>query len=455
MITDEKTLIDDGGLKLDCSEALMGYCGDCGGRFSASEAQGGVCPICAVQLAKYHCTRCDGEFSAAPVSTEHACQSIEVFRRTGKIAFEEEVRRAQATREREEAEETARQRQIADLERRARDAESRSAELEASRIREIEEANRRAREAEERLRESELRVPIPPEPAPSRQKAGPWILALAALSGIGVWFMYAQGSKTAPPNPAIPPSAIALPNTTPPSPPPPKLSNAPEEVFLPNPSKELPKVELSTENKPADSAPISAGDSVRKVLANFPLNEIKRLVSTALSGMTSSNMPVVDAAITSLGSLPKPSKGDRVAARRANKDGLAEIERGSFSAAVLPLVTAAVADPSDTEVVNNLAYALYKSQGALTAEARDAILCSIALSPTRSAAWANLGEVMAQSGDENNAVSAFQIAFKYSKNQQKTREYLSELILKGADPQVSSAASKALSSLERVDTEGK
>ena len=62
---------------------------------------------------------------------------------------------------------------------------------------------------------------------------------------------------------------------------------------------------------------------------------------------------------------------------------------------------------------------------------------------------------MAQSGDENNAVSAFQIAFKYSKNQQKTREYLSELILKGADPQVSSAASKALSSLERVDTEGK
>jgi len=98
----ELDLIKIGGLKHVCLEVLMGYCEQCGNKFTESELDSGNCPICDVQLSNFQCVRCAGEFTAVSVTEQHPCQSIEVFRRSGQVVFMAEVQKAEEARELEE-----------------------------------------------------------------------------------------------------------------------------------------------------------------------------------------------------------------------------------------------------------------------------------------------------------------------------------------------------------------
>jgi len=184
----EINLLAIGALKTQCSESLMGYCSCIGGRFSNDETQDGSCPMCGKTIEKFVCSRCDGEFTALPASSDHFCESVSAFRNSGKIAFEEAVIAAREAHSRAEAIELARTRHIADLERLAEESELRAKEL----ARELEALTRRAKEAEE---DSTSRAPFyPPLPdAPAKTlKLWTWLIIFI----VGMILLYLKFNKS-------------------------------------------------------------------------------------------------------------------------------------------------------------------------------------------------------------------------------------------------------------------
>jgi len=139
---------------------------------------------------------------------------------------------------------------------------------------------------------------------------------------------------------------------------------------------------------------------------------------------------------------PKPTRGDRKLARDKNRLGLDAVKRDDYENAIARFNEGVTADPSDVELKNNLGYALMMA-GRLD-DARRALFESVVLDPGRAAAWANLGQTLAQQGDEDSAVAAFVNTFIFSRAQNKTIDYLTNLSQSNPSPRVKSAAAKAL-----------
>lgn len=138
----------------------------------------------------------------------------------------------------------------------------------------------------------------------------------------------------------------------------------------------------------------------------------------------------------------KPQRGDRKSARALNTKGLADISAGSFDSAIESLTQAGRADPLDAEVPSNLGYA-YMKQGAYE-QAKRALAQSISLQPGRSSAWATLAEAFARAGDIEKATACFNIAYTFSQNRDKTKEFLSKIVAENADAKLTAAAKAAL-----------
>lgn len=157
--------------------------------------------MCGKTIEKFVCSRCDGEFTALPASSNHFCNSVSAFRNSGKVAFEEAEIAAREAQSRAEAIELARARHIADLERLAEASELRAKELETAKARELEAANRRAKEAEDQLAafesahsDSTSRTPFyPPLPdAPAKTlKLWTWLIIFV----VGMSLLYLMFNK--------------------------------------------------------------------------------------------------------------------------------------------------------------------------------------------------------------------------------------------------------------------
>lgn len=152
------------------------------------------------------------------------------------------------------------------------------------------------------------------------------------------------------------------------------------------------------------------------------LPNLEQSVTKLLRLASSSNEGQIVEAIAAIEAQPKPAKGDRKGARELNEKALQILRSGEPVGAIAILRQAVAADPSDQEVINNLAYAYLQAEK--FSEAEQALGSTLLLAPRRSSAWANLGYLYAKTNDIPTAVSAFQHAYRFSSNQNKTIEFL-------------------------------
>jgi len=124
--------------------------------------------------------------------------------------------------------------------------------------------------------------------------------------------------------------------------------------------------------------------------------------------------------------LPKPEKGDRNLARTLNMSALNNLRAGNIPAAVYDAASAASYDKSDVESVNNYGYMLLKA--AEYGKAESVLVYALTLSPGRTAAWVNLGQVYGAQNSKAKAIAAFDAAYTFSQNKDKTKEFFGKLI---------------------------
>lgn len=122
--------------------------------------------------------------------------------------------------------------------------------------------------------------------------------------------------------------------------------------------------------------------------------------------------------------LPKPPRGDKKKARKANDDALIYIQNQQFVDAVKLLENATDIDPADIEIIENYGYALLKANNITQAEL--VIEKSIAMNPGRASSWATLGQILGLKGDSPGAIASFSNAFRFSRNRLKTHQFLTE-----------------------------
>ena len=123
--------------------------------------------------------------------------------------------------------------------------------------------------------------------------------------------------------------------------------------------------------------------------------------------------------------LSKPIKGERKSARALNDQALSLFNNGQLEEAVKLFSEAKRLDKSDPEILNNLGYALLKQGNIESAEG--AILETLAISPGRSNAWQNLGDILGIKNDMPRAVAAYENVYRFSKNRVKTHQFMQKL----------------------------
>jgi tetratricopeptide (TPR) repeat protein len=152
------------------------------------------------------------------------------------------------------------------------------------------------------------------------------------------------------------------------------------------------------------------------------LNSLDQTVTKLLGFAGNPDESKIADVISAIEALPKPTKGDRKGARNLNEKALRLLQSGDPTGAISIFRQAVMADPSDQEVVNNLAYCYLQAER--FTEAKRELGNTLLLAPRRSSAWANLGYLYAKTNDIPTAVRAFQHAYRFSSNQKKTLEYL-------------------------------
>jgi len=113
--------------------------------------------------------------------------------------------------------------------------------------------------------------------------------------------------------------------------------------------------------------------------------------------------------------LSKPPKGDNPKARQLNDEALALIKQSRDNDALPILQLAYKTDPSDIEVVNNLAYAYFATNDSTTAKAM--FVETLRLNPGRYIAWINMARMYAFEGNEYAATNCYINYYRFAKNQ--------------------------------------
>ncbi len=124
-------------------------------------------------------------------------------------------------------------------------------------------------------------------------------------------------------------------------------------------------------------------------------------------------------------SSPKPKKGNKKSARKINDEGHALLNKQDIDGAVAKFSEAHRLDTSDVEIVGNLGYAYLKQKNLELAQQK--LIDTLTLAPARAAAWSNLGDVFALSGDEHKAVACYANTYRFSKDMAKTHQFMKKM----------------------------
>lgn len=173
-----------------------------------------------------------------------------------------------------------------------------------------------------------------------------------------------------------------------------------------------------------------------------PVAIARMSVLALIAAAMTDNKAAILSAKVALDSFPKPEEGDRDLGREKNKLGLNALKENAYETAIARLNEGVAADPSDVELKSNLGYALMMA-GKLD-DAKKTLIDSVALDSAHGATWANLGQTLAKQGNVDSAVAAFVNSFIFSRAQNKTVEYLTNLSQSDMDVMVRLAAAKAL-----------
>ena len=196
------------------------------------------------------------------------------------------------------------------------------------------------------------------------------------------------------------------------------------------PTQEASPVPISTPSEnttalaPVGIVPITSSGQI-EISSGFVVaapEESKLLLTTMLQQATSAFK--VSEIKGKIEAFPKPTTGDRKAARKLNEQGLTALKSDDFAQALAALKNATATDPADVEVLNNYVYALIKAKRLQDAESEAGRLLTI--SPGRSSAWANLAEVYALKNKNEEAVAALVLTFQFSSNKDRTVTFLNE-----------------------------
>ncbi len=204
-----------------------------------------------------------------------------------------------------------------------------------------------------------------------------------------------------------------------------------------------PSTSVATTEPDAVSAK-PAGDSVEFKDVIAPAEARPLLAAMLASASSSFRLTELK---NQLENLPKPAPGDRKSARKLNEQALALFRSDRFDEAVELFHQGLDADPSDIEVKNNYVYAMIKAGKLDEAETVAGEL--LMNNPGRSSAWANLAEIYAIKGKEEEAARAFVVAFQFSSNKDKTLAILREKM--GDDTSsLKLVAAKAIALIEKI-----
>ncbi len=158
--------------------------------------------------------------------------------------------------------------------------------------------------------------------------------------------------------------------------------------------------------------------------------------------LSNDDATALESALEKIDSLPKPTRGDRKSARAANDEGLRFMENEQYADAVITFNRALTSDPADVEVLGNLAYA-YLKNGQLS-EMLKVSSYVVRIAPRRADTWNQIAVAHAMRGADWQAVRAYSTLYKLSKNQTKTREFLTRTATEHHDVLVRDAAKTAL-----------
>lgn len=201
-------------------------------------------------------------------------------------------------------------------------------------------------------------------------------------------------------------------------------------VFLS--SEDSPKTSITTHLPPAEQLTIvPQSPSVAPNLVNdiqpASISSFKPYLAAMLHAAHDRNRNAVEQAVSALSDVPRPPSGNRASARSSNDQGLVALKAQNYADAIDAFRLGVSQDPGNVELINNLGFALYKS--GQTYAAKEQIELALLLSPKRSSAWVNLGDVFFKEGNEPTGIDAYILAYAFAANKDrlyKTVESLAE-----------------------------
>jgi biotin carboxyl carrier protein len=115
---------------------------------------------------------------------------------------------------------------------------------------------------------------------------------------------------------------------------------------------------------------------------------------------------------------------DKTAARTYNQAGLDLINQGDWVSAHGMFDMGVQANANDAEIRNNLGFAELRLGRHDSAQQN--LVSALLMAPTRTNAWSNLAELMADTNETNTAAASLRLAVHFSRNQKRTLEFLGD-----------------------------
>jgi tetratricopeptide (TPR) repeat protein len=156
---------------------------------------------------------------------------------------------------------------------------------------------------------------------------------------------------------------------------------------------------------------------------------LKQMIYIASDNGGSQHLDELNAIRNQIDKIQKPQKASREKhskARKSNDIGLIKYKDKKYEEAKKYFLSARKYDPSDVEIANNLA-STYSKLGEYD-QAINEISSALEISPARSIAWADLADIFAVQDKPKQAVACYSLALHFSRNQDKTRDWLSTSI---------------------------
>jgi hypothetical protein len=157
-------------------------------------------------------------------------------------------------------------------------------------------------------------------------------------------------------------------------------------------------------------------------------NDVRQMITYAMANGGLGNEDALLTAKRRLETLKPKRLTDAPARKRArgeNERGLQYMTKGQIAEAAQAFQAAYQEDPTDIEIINNLGDAYQRLSNLQAAE--PLLLRVLVLAPGRTTAWANLGVTYAKQGQHSAAVACLANAYRFSRNQEVTRQFFQKL----------------------------